>query len=104
MTTSNAVAILLPLGILFTALLLFGGGLAWARYRDRQECHNREQQTQTVLEQIEPWAGSRAASWAWYQTYPISALGGLTAEQLVSQGRTCEVLAYLEHIREGGYS
>jgi len=31
----DALAILLPLGILFTSLLIFGTGFAWARYRDR---------------------------------------------------------------------
>lgn len=33
--------ILLPLGILAAALALFGGGLAWARHRDRQTQRRR---------------------------------------------------------------
>ena len=98
-------AILLPLGILFAALLLFGTGLVWARYRDRQnERQERETLTQAILNQVEPWAGSRAAAWEWYQTYPISALGGLTAEQLSARGKAHEVIAYLTHIRQGGYA
>ena len=31
---SDVLAILLPIGILIAALLLFGSGLAWALYRD----------------------------------------------------------------------
>ncbi|WP_217648539.1 hypothetical protein [Halomonas sp. QHL1] len=101
----DALATLLPLGILFAALLMFGGGIVWARYRDRQnERHDREMLIQAILTQIEPWAGSRAAAWAWYQTYPIAALGGLTAEQLIARGKADEVTAYIAHIRQGGYA
>ena len=62
----DALAILLPLGILFSALLMFGAGLVWARYRDYQnERQDREKLIQTILDQIEPWAGSRSSAWAW---------------------------------------
>jgi len=101
----DALAILLPLGILFSALLIFGASLVWARYRDYQnERQDREKLIQAILDQIEPWAGSRSSAWAWYQTYPISALGGQTAQQLAAQGRAYEVIAYIAHIRQGGYA
>lgn len=100
----DALAILLPLGILFTSLLIFGTGFAWARYRDRQnERQEQEKLIQAILDQIEPWAGSRPSAWAWYQTHTISALGGQTAQQLVAKGKAYEVLAFLDHIRQGGY-
>ncbi|MGO3277545.1 hypothetical protein [Halomonas sp.] len=89
---------LLPLGILLAALLLFGAGLAWARHRDRQE------QIQTILDKVEPWAGSREAAESWYQHYPIAALGNLPAANLVAQGRYKDVIVYLTHIAEGGYA
>ncbi|MGP9468729.1 hypothetical protein ACT3RU_17205 [Halomonas sp. TP35] len=89
---------LLPLGILLAALLLFGAGLVWARHRDQQE------QIQTILDRVEPWAGSRGAAQAWYQNYPIAALGNLTAAALVSQGRYKDVIVYLAHIEESGYA
>ena len=57
-----------------------------------------------ILDQIASWAGSRAAARAWYQSYPIASLGGMTAHQLVTQGLTREVLDYLAHIRQGGYA
>lgn len=91
-------AALLPLGILLAALLLFGAGLVWARHRDRKE------QLQTILEKVEPWVGSQEAAQAWYQNYPIAALGNLTAADLVAQGRYQDVIVYLAHIEEGGYA
>ncbi len=100
----DVLAILLPLGIMCAALLLFGTGLVWARYRDRQSEEEREKLTQTILDLVEPWAGSRTAAWTWYRTYTISALGGLTAEQLIMRGRVNDVIAYLTHIRQGGYA
>ncbi len=102
---SDVLAILLPIGILIAALLLFGSGLAWALYRDgHNERQNQEDLTREVLDLIEPWAGSRTAAWAWSQTYAIPALGGLTAEQLMMQGRAHDLMAYLAHVREGGYA
>jgi hypothetical protein len=98
MEGSYMMAALLPLGILLAALLLFGAGLVWARHRDRKE------QLQTILEKVEPWAGSREAAQAWYQSYPIAALGNLTAADLVAQGRYQDVTAYLAHTEEGGYA
>ncbi|MBE0465209.1 hypothetical protein [Halomonas colorata] len=101
----DGLAILLPLSILLAALLMFGSGLVWARYRDQQnKRQDRETLVQDILIQVEPWAGSRAAAWAWYQTYPIAALGGLTAEQLIARGKVDEVTAYIAHIRQDGYA
>ncbi|MFG6160647.1 XRE family transcriptional regulator [Halomonas sp. 1390] len=57
-----------------------------------------------ILKHIEPWAGSLGAAWSWYRSYPISPLGGLTAEELLTQGRASEVHAYLDHIAEAGYA
>lgn len=101
----DVLAVLLPLGILIAALLLFGIGLVWARSRDRQnERQDREKLAQAILDLVEPWAGSRSAARAWYQTYTISVLGGLTAEQLMDQGKADEVIAYIAHISQGGYA
>ena len=57
-----------------------------------------------ILDRIEVWAGSRIQAKKWYCSYPIAALGGLTAEQLVSEGRIEDLVAYLDHIETGGYS
>lgn len=40
----------------------------------------------------------------WYVSQPIPALGGLTSQKLVNNGRASAAKAYLEHIRLGGYA
>ncbi|HET8790735.1 MAG TPA: XRE family transcriptional regulator [Modicisalibacter sp.] len=64
----------------------------------------RLRQSMEILKRIEPWAGSMSAAWSWYRSYPISSFGGLTAEDLVTRGRSDDVRAYLAHITEGGYA
>lgn len=97
---------LLPLGIFTATITLFAAGLVWARRRDRLLAQRQANQAlaREIIEQIEPWAGSGEAAWAWYRSFPIAALGGQTAEQLVAQGRKEEVLAYLDHSDQGGYA
>lgn len=96
--TPDILAIALPLGILFAALVLFGGGLAWARHRDKRD------QARHILERIEPWAGSREAAVAWYRNHPIAALGNSTAADLVADGRGEDVLRFLDHTETGGFA
>lgn len=57
-----------------------------------------------IQDRIETWAGSRLQAEAWYRFYSIAALGGMTAEQLINQGRAHDLVAYLDHIEFGGYS
>lgn len=38
---------------------------------------------------------------AWYRSVPIRELGGLTAQQLVSQGNSTLVIGFLRSIRSG---
>lgn len=64
----------------------------------------RLRQAMEILKRIEPWAGSMSAAWSWYRTYPIAALGDLTAEVLVTRGQANDVRSYLTHINEGGYA
>ncbi|WP_346797985.1 XRE family transcriptional regulator [Halomonas sp. Bachu 37] len=64
----------------------------------------RLRQATEILKRIEPWAGSLSVAWSWYRSYPIAPLGGLTAEDLLSQGRADEVREYLSHIAEDGYA
>lgn len=94
----ESLAVFLPLAILLVTLLLFGGGLAWARHRDKKD------QARCILERIEPWAGSREAAVAWYQSHPIAALGNRTAASLVAHGRGEDVLKFLDHTEKGGFA
>ena len=78
---------LLPLGIFAATITLFAAGLVWSRRRDRLLAQRQANQAlaQEIIEKIEPWAGNGEAAWAWYRSFPIAALGGQTAEQLVAQ-------------------
>nr|WP_311948130.1 hypothetical protein [Halomonas piscis] len=97
---------LLPLGILCAAMLLFGGGLLWARYQDRRLQHEKDhhQQALAIVQQIEAWSDSEESAWVWYRSCPIAALGGRTAQELVHEGRASDVLAYLSCIDRSGYA
>jgi len=76
----------------------------------RIDCHDSKAAQQRIrevidtLKHIEPWAGSLRAAWSWYRSYAISALGGLTAEQLILQGRSDDLQEYLSYIAENGYA
>lgn len=74
------------------------------RRRESVATQQRLRQLLEILKRIEPWAGSLSAAWSWYRAYPITPLGGLTAEELVSHDRADEVREYLLHIAEGGHA
>lgn len=57
-----------------------------------------------ILLRIEAWAGSRTLAEVWYHSHPIAAVGGVTAEQLIDQGRIEDLNGYLDHIDAGGFA
>ncbi len=57
-----------------------------------------------IIDRLVPWAGSRELACDWYLNYPIAALGGLTPEELVNEGRVQDLVSYLNHIEDGGYA
>ena len=57
-----------------------------------------------LLHMTAPWAGSVEMAWAHYRSYPIPALGGLTAEALFANRRSDELFEYLRHLEQGGYA
>jgi hypothetical protein len=57
-----------------------------------------------ILNRVLPWAGSVHQAFAWYRAQPIPSFGDLTAEDLVREGRTDELKAYLSRIAAGGYA
>lgn len=66
------------------------------------QAHLRE--TTVILRRAQSWAGSEAAAWAWYRSTSIPSLGGLTPEELVARGQSDDVMAYLNHLVDGGYA
>lgn len=57
-----------------------------------------------ILNRVLPWTGSVTAAWAWYRSQALPGFGGSTAEQLVKDGYSENVLEYLDEISNGGYA
>ncbi len=57
-----------------------------------------------ILVRVQDWAGGETQAMAWYQTQPIPALGGRTAEALVESGQTGAVHDYLDVVALGGFA
>ncbi len=57
-----------------------------------------------VIARIAQWAGSSELAYAWYRSYPIPALDGMTAAQVVDEGNPKMVHDYLDHMAMGGYA
>lgn len=57
-----------------------------------------------VINRVLPWTGNSFHAYAWYRSESLPEFGGLTAEQLVKQGRIEAVRKYLNHASEGGYA
>ncbi|MDI6835502.1 MAG: hypothetical protein QMD99_07280 [Rhizobiaceae bacterium] len=73
----------------------------------REECI-RSDRTQrrlgemiAVVNKVEPYLGSALMAFAWYKSEPLSGFSGFTAMQLVRNGRSDEVLAYINAVGAG---
>ena len=62
-----------------------------AKRRESTRTQQRLRETLEILNRVQEWAGGINAAWSWYRSQPIPALGGLTAEELVTQNRAYEV-------------
>ncbi|MGB0496481.1 MAG: XRE family transcriptional regulator [Kangiellaceae bacterium] len=84
-----------------------GVALSTLQKRDRMISAKAQNQLQLVLDiisKITPWAGNTYKAYAWYRSEPIPAFGGLTAENLVTNGQAKIVKNYIEQIALGGYA
>ena len=54
-----------------------------------------------VLNKVEPRFGSALMAYAWYRSEPLPGFSGLTAMQLVRDGRADEVLDYIDAVDAG---
>ena len=50
---------------------------------------------------ILPFAGSALIAYAWFRSEPLAGFGGLTAMQLVQDGRAAEVMDYIDAVDAG---
>lgn len=54
-----------------------------------------------VLNKVEPRFGSDLMAYAWYRSEPLPGFGGLTAMQLVQEGKAQQVLEYIDAVDAG---
>ncbi|WP_248633228.1 antitoxin Xre/MbcA/ParS toxin-binding domain-containing protein [Cereibacter changlensis] len=54
-----------------------------------------------ILNRVEPRFGSALIAYAWYRSEPLSGFAGLTAMQLVREGRAAEVMDYIDAVDAG---
>lgn len=54
-----------------------------------------------VVNKVEPRFGSALMAYAWYRSEPLPGFSGMTAMQLVREGRAEEVLDYIDAVDAG---
>lgn len=54
-----------------------------------------------IVNKVEPRFGSALMAYAWYRSEPLPGFSGLTAMQLVRDGRAAEVLDYIDAVDAG---
>lgn len=54
-----------------------------------------------IVNKVEPRFGSALMAYAWYRSEPLAGFSGLTAMQLVRDGRADEVLDYIDAVDAG---
>lgn len=57
-----------------------------------------------VLNKVEPRFGSALIAYAWYRSEPLPGFSGMTAMQLVRDGRAEDVLDYIDAVDAGVYA
>ena len=64
----------------------------------------RLRQMLEILNRVEAATGSPLAAYAWFRAEPLRGFGGVTADQLLREGKADQVHAYLDRIMAGGYA
>ncbi len=54
-----------------------------------------------ILNRVEPRFGTALIAYAWYRSEPLAGFGGMTAMQLVRDGRADEVMEYIDAVDAG---
>lgn len=57
-----------------------------------------------ILYAVRTWTGDTDAAFEWFSERPLPSFGGRTAADLVREGRTDAVKAYVERVGAGGFA
>lgn len=86
---------------------VLGVGVESLRRRNREQAakvQTRMRDMVEIINRTQPWAGTVNQAFAWYRSQPLPSFGGVTAEELVKEGKAEAVKRYLARINEGGYA
>lgn len=64
----------------------------------------RLRQMMEILRRVAEYNGSALYAYAWYRSEPLPGFGGVTADELVREGRADWVHDYLDDVRDGIYA
>lgn len=56
-----------------------------------------------IINKVEPRFGSALIAYAWYRSEPLAGFAGMTAMQMVRDGRAHDVLDYIDAVDAGVY-
>ena len=54
-----------------------------------------------ILNRVQPRFGSALIAYAWFRSEPLAGFAGMTAMQLVQDGRAGDVMAYIDAVDSG---
>lgn len=57
-----------------------------------------------IIDRLILWAGSAPAAYDWYRSRTLPSFGEATADELVRQGWSSKVHAYLDRLIDGGFA
>ncbi|NLR40585.1 XRE family transcriptional regulator [Novosphingobium sp. ERW19] len=57
-----------------------------------------------IIDRLILWAGSAPAAYNWYRSRTLPSFGDATADELVRQGWSSKVHAYLDRLKDGGFA
>lgn len=69
-----------------------------------KKTQTRLRQMLEILNRVEESTGSSLAAYAWFRAEQLPGFGGMTADQLVRDGKANYVHAYLDEVMAGGYA
>ncbi len=84
-------------------------GLGKDAVQRKDRVHSNKTQTRLremieIINKVEPRFGSLLMAYAWYRSEPLAGFSGFTAMQLMLEGRSAEVLNYIDAVDVGIYS
>ena len=84
-------------------------GVALSTLKKSKRSHTPKAQSKLqavteIISKLTVWTNSEQLAYAWYRNEPVPAFGGLTTENVVTQGNIAKARKYIEHLALGGFA